>query len=237
MSESSVPTFAPRVEAAVVKDTGRVGGATLDVDHLSSLHGVHKPRSIHITATHTNFLLYNFLPLYTLSKGLFFRFYKFTALLYIIHFWCHFQFQRKPVVSTHITRLTQFRHDPASHHPPLPTSTSLHCWSEPGSACLQNGTPPFSPLYLHMMRGNACKFFMYKYVYNRREKRYYVCRLRVCIAERIVRVRNVCNCAHAMKGKTVHHVCACVSHGPREMCVLIPMYLNDLHMHVLTSGG
>ena len=157
MSESSVPTFAPRVEAAVVKDTGRVGGATLNVDHVSSLHGVHKPRSIHITATHTNFLLYNFLPLYTLSKGHVFP---------ILQVYCPtihntllvpFSVSTKTCCSTHITRLTQFRHDPASHHPPLPMSTSLHCWSEPGSACLQNGTPPFSLLYLHMMRGNACK--------------------------------------------------------------------------------
>ena len=49
VSETSVATFAPCVEAPVVKDTGRVGGATLDVHHPFPLHGVHKPRSVHIT--------------------------------------------------------------------------------------------------------------------------------------------------------------------------------------------
>ena len=52
VSESSVATFAPGVQAAVVKDTGRVGGATLDLHHTLALHGFNQPWSVHITAQH-----------------------------------------------------------------------------------------------------------------------------------------------------------------------------------------
>ena len=124
-------------------------------------------------------------------RVMFFRFYI-QVYCPTIHntLWVSFSVSTKTCCSTHITRLTQFRHDPASHHPPLPMSTSLHCWSEPGSACLQNGTPPFSPLYLHMMRGNACRFYhvytLCTNTYTIDERK--VCRLCVCIAERIARV-------------------------------------------------
>ena len=48
VSESTIATFAPGVEASIVKDTGRVGGATLNVDHTFAFHSIHKPWSVDI---------------------------------------------------------------------------------------------------------------------------------------------------------------------------------------------
>ena len=49
MSESPVTTFAPGVEATVVKDTCRVGGATFHLHHTLAFHGFNKARSVNIT--------------------------------------------------------------------------------------------------------------------------------------------------------------------------------------------
>ena len=49
VSESPVATLAPGVEAPVVKDTCRVGGATADLHDTLSFHGFHEARCVYIT--------------------------------------------------------------------------------------------------------------------------------------------------------------------------------------------
>ena len=50
MPEPAVATFAPCVEASVVKDTGTVGGATGCVNNFLPLQTLHQLRSIHASA-------------------------------------------------------------------------------------------------------------------------------------------------------------------------------------------
>ena len=50
VSKSAVATFAPCVEAPVVKDTGTVGGATCCFKNKFPLQALHQLRSVHVTA-------------------------------------------------------------------------------------------------------------------------------------------------------------------------------------------
>ena len=63
MSKPAIATFAPGVEAPVVKDTGTVGGATRCVNYMLPLQTLHQLRGVHVTAgkryiQHIKYMIY-----------------------------------------------------------------------------------------------------------------------------------------------------------------------------------
>lgn len=54
VSKSAIATFAPGVEASVVKDTSTVGGATSCCDYHFLFQTLHQLRCVHVTARNKN---------------------------------------------------------------------------------------------------------------------------------------------------------------------------------------